>query len=172
MALMKINIKCCWQQPIERTGAKTARRAAHFARPLFSHSHSLSLSPAPAPARTAVSEDPPTDFNAIQQLCTRCQARPANVLLVPPKNWPRLRQRFLPFLANARSQEPSRTTRHGVAFWWCLPPCAFTLCPCVPQTFPPSTLGVRVCWSCHGSAIVKFNQGNLCASIAYRDKLT
>lgn len=95
MALMKINIKCCWQQPIERTGAKTAR--SHYATsncPLLWAIASvvyafLSLSVLTR-RRTAVSEDAPTDFNAIQQLCTRCQARqgqarPANVLLVPPK---------------------------------------------------------------------------------------
>lgn len=133
--------------------------------------------------RTAVSEDAPTDFNAIQQLCTRCQARPgqtrpANVLLVPPKLAP-----ATSLVSTIFGQCPGpRTEPHGTARRCILmmPASARLSLPSLSLPFglpytlalPLGTLGVRVCWSCHGSAIVKFNQGNLCASIAYRDKLT
>lgn len=103
------------------------------------------------------------------------QARPANVLLVPPKLAPAtsLVSTIFGHCPGPRT-EPHGTARRCILM---MPASArLSLPPCVslPYTLalPLGTLGVRVCWSCHGSAIVKFNQGNLCASIAYRDKLT
>lgn len=85
MGLMKINIKCCWQGPIERTGAKTARRdTPHFAFP-FSHSLSLSLSLALELQSVKMHQLILMRFNSSAR---DAKPRPANVLLVPPKTGP------------------------------------------------------------------------------------
>lgn len=113
-------------------------------------------------------------FNSSARDAKPGRARPANVLLVPPKLAP-----ATSWVSTIFGQCPGpRTEPHGTARRCILmmPASARLSLPSlgIPYTLalPLGTLGVRVCWSCHGSAIVKFNQGNLCASIAYRDKLT
>lgn len=132
-----------------------------------------------AGSKIAVSEDAPTDFNAIQQLCTRCQAR-KRFDSFPPKNCGPSRNEYgtplrstsilfssPTYLANASGP---RTEPHGAGAGTPLhfdDACVVSLCPLLSVSL---SFTLAVGWA--GRAIVKFNQGNLYASIAYRDKLT
>lgn len=72
--LMKINIKCCWQQPIERTGEEQgppAPPATARAPSATVHSNGMPVLSLPRKLQSVKMQQ--TDFNAIQQLCTRAQ---------------------------------------------------------------------------------------------------
>ncbi|KAL7734270.1 hypothetical protein ACLKA6_010613 [Drosophila palustris] len=108
------------QYPLWNDGEpNNARQNEHCAHAHFTNrGEAQSPSPSQSPARRtepeiAVSEDAPTDFNAIQQLCTRCQARKRFPSF---QTGPSYNSIELPstFLANASGQELSRTARRCI----------------------------------------------------------